>query len=384
MASVNLTINGKKVQAETGQTILQAASAAEIKIPTLCHHPALPPEGACRLCLVEIEKQRSLQPACTFPVSEGLVIQTHSPKVMEARKFSLELLLSDHPLDCMTCNVTGNCVLQDLAYEYNATGQRYKGIEHRYPIDSTNPFIQVDRNKCVLCRLCIRACNYANGVEAIGLVLRGFNAHIGFGADSTLQDSPCEFCGSCVEVCPVGALMPKMSLGKGRSWQVTKTKTTCSYCGVGCQLELEVKDNEIIKVNSVWEGPANHGWTCVKGRFGYDYVNHPDRLTRPKVRRYLLEGKAKSEIRELGIGNREQNESPITNNESRYWDWVETDWETALKITADKLRETRDTFGADAVGLLTSAKCTNEENFLVNKLARQVIGTNNIDHCARL
>jgi formate dehydrogenase alpha subunit len=371
MASVTLTINGKKLQAETGQTILQAANAAEIKIPTLCHHPALPPEGACRLCLVEIEKQRSLQPACTFPVSDGLVIQTHSPKVQEARKFSLELLLSDHPLDCMTCNVAGDCVLQDLAYEYNATGERYKGAQHRYPIDNSNPFIQVDRNKCVLCRLCIRACNYANGVEAIGLIQRGFNAHIGFGADSTMQDSPCEFCGSCVEVCPVGALMPKMSLGKGRPWQVKKTKTTCSYCGVGCQLELEVKDNQIIKVNSVWEGPANHGWTCVKGRYGYDYVQHPDRLTKPKVRRYLLEGKPK----------RVDGQKSTVDG---HYDWVETDWETALEITARKLGETRDTFGPDSLGILTSAKCTNEENYLMNKLARQVIGTNNIDHCARL
>ena len=371
LPTVTLTIDGKKIQAAAGQTVLQAAQQAGIHIPVLCNHPALPPEGACRICLVEIEKQRSLQPACTFPVTDGLVIQTHSPKVMEARKFSLELLLSDHPLDCMTCQVTGNCVLQDLAYEYNATGERFKGIQHRYPVDASNPFIQVDRNKCVLCRLCVRACNYANGVEAIGLVLRGFNAHIGFGADSTMQDSPCEFCGSCVEVCPVGALMPKMSIGKGRPWQVKKVKTVCSYCGVGCQLELEVKDNQIIQVNSVWEGPANHGWTCVKGRFGNDYVNHPDRLTKPKVRRYLLEGKPKRVD-----GQKSKVEG--------HYDWVETDWETALDITARKLRETRDTFGPDSLGILTSAKCTNEENYLINKLARQVIGTNNIDHCARL
>ena len=160
--------------------MLQAAHKAGISIPTLCHDDKLEPYGACRFCMVEIEKQRSLQPSCTFPVSEGLVIQTHSPKVMEARKFSLELLLSDHPLDCMTCQVTGNCVLQDLAYAYNAKGERYRGVQHRHPVDASNPFIQVDRNKCVLCRLCIRACNYANGVEAIGLVYRGFNAHIGW------------------------------------------------------------------------------------------------------------------------------------------------------------------------------------------------------------
>ncbi|PWH14363.1 MAG: formate dehydrogenase subunit alpha [Anaerolineae bacterium] len=366
MATVTLTIDGKKIQAESGQTILQAAQQAKIRIPTLCHHPALPPEGACRICLVEIEKQRSLQPACTFPVSEGLVIHTHSPKVLEARKFSLELLLSDHPLDCMTCQVAGACVLQDLAYEYNVSGERFKGIQHRYEVDTSNPFIVVDRNKCVLCRLCVRACNYANGVEAIGLVLRGFNTHIGFGADSSMQDSPCEFCGSCEAVCPVGALLPKMSVGKGRSWQVKKVRTVCSYCGVGCQLELEIKDNRIVKVNSVWDAPANHGWLCVKGRYGYDYVHHPDRLTKPRVRRYLLEGKTKEEKGETG------------------WEWVETDWDTALEITAHKLRAIRDTFGPNSIGILASAKCTNEENYLMNKFARQVIGTNNIDHCARL
>jgi len=375
MSTVNIFINGHKLKSKAGQTVLQAAQENGIHIPTLCNHPSLPPEGACRICLVEIEKHHALQPACTFPVSEGLVIETHSKKVMEARKFSLDLLLSDHPLDCMTCNVAGNCVLQDLAYEYNAKGKKYKGVQHRYPIDTSNPFIQVDRNKCVLCGLCIRACNYVNGVEAIGLVNRGFNAHIGFGADSTMQDSPCEFCGSCVEVCPVGALMPKMSIGKGRSWQVKKVKTVCSYCGVGCQLVLEIKDNQIIKVDSAWDGPANHGWTCVKGRFGYDYVSHADRLTKPKVRRYLLDGGQKTKD---GISPSSSVTGP------RSWDWVETDWETALKITAKKLRETRDTFGSDSVGVLTSAKCTNEENYLMNKLARQVIGTNNIDHCARL
>lgn len=365
MAVVNITINGKKIQAQVGQTIMQAAREAGIEIPVLCDHPALPPEGACRICLVEIERQRSLQPACTFPVTEGLVIHTHSPKVMEARKFALELLVSDHPLDCMTCDATGHCLLQDLTYEYGVKGDRYQGFQHKYPVDDPNPFIQVDRNKCILCRRCVRACNTINGVEAISVFYRGFNTHIGFGADSTMQDSPCEFCGSCVAVCPVGALWPKMSLGKGRPWQVKKVQTVCSYCGVGCQLVLHVRDNQIVQVEGAWDGPANHGFTCVKGRFGYDYVNHPDRLTKPRVRKYLLDGR------------------PKTKDEGG-WDWVETDWDTALDIVAKKLRETRDTFGGDSIGVLTSAKCTNEENYLMNKLARQALGTNNIDHCARL
>jgi len=369
MAIVNITINSRKIQAQAGQTVYEAAHGAGIEIPVLCHHPALPPEGACRVCLVEIEKQRTLQPACTFPVTEGMVVHTHSPKVMEARKFVLELLVSDHPLDCMTCDATGQCLLQDLAYEYGVTGDRYRGFQHKYEVNDPNPFIQVDRNKCILCRRCVRACNTINGVEAVGLALRGFNAHISFGADSIMQDSPCEFCGSCVAVCPTGALMPKMSRGLGRAWQVKRVVTTCSYCGVGCQLALLVRDNKIVGVESAWEGAANHGWLCVKGRFGYDYVNHPDRLTKPRVRKYLLEDEGRSALRAKDEGRGE---------------WVEVEWDVALDITAKKLRETRDTFGGDSVGILTSAKCTNEENYLMNKFARQVMGTNNIDHCARL
>jgi predicted molibdopterin-dependent oxidoreductase YjgC len=375
MAVVNITINGRKLQAQMGQTILQAARDAGITIPVLCDHPALPPEGACRICLVEIERQRSLQPACTFPVTEGLVIHTHSPKVMEARKFTLELLISDHPLDCMTCDATGDCLLQDLAYEYGVKGDRYPGARHQYGVNDPNPFIQVDRNKCILCRRCVRACNYINGVEAISVFYRGFNAHIGFGADSTMQASPCEFCGSCVAVCPTGALWPKMSIGQGRPWQVKRVQTTCSYCGVGCQLVLEIKDNRIVKVEGAWDGPSNHGWTCVKGRFGYDYVHHPDRLTRPKVRKYLLDERRMT---------KDPSQPLSSSGLRRSSEWVEVDWDTALNIVAKKLGETRDTFGGDSIGVLTSAKCTNEENYLMNKLARQMIGTNNIDHCARL
>ncbi len=315
---VNLTIDGQAVKAEAGKTILEVAQEAGIDIPILCHHPALPPEGACRICLVEIERQRSLQPACTFPATDGLVVQTRSPKVVEARKFVLEMLLSDHPLDCMTCDATGDCLLQDLTYEYGVVPELTPGLHHQYPIADPNPFIQVDLNKCILCRRCVRACTNINGVDAISVVYRGFNARIAFGADTDMANSPCEFCGSCVAVCPTAALYPKLSIGKGRSWQVKKVRSLCSYCGVGCQLILEVKDNMIVKVNSAWDGPANHGWTCVKGRFGYDYVHHPDRLKKPRVRKYLLEGKP----RDGGRG-----------------EWVEVDWDTALDITASKLRQ---------------------------------------------
>lgn len=374
MATVNLTIDGNNVQGKQGDTILQVARESGIYIPVLCDHPALPPEGACRICLVEIEGQRALHPACTYPVSEGLVVETNTDRVRDARKFSLELLISDHPLDCMTCEATGDCLLQDLAYEYEVTEDIYEGVKHHFSVNDPNPFIQVDRNKCILCRRCVRACREINGVEAISVFYRGFSAYIGFGADSHMEDSPCEFCGSCVAVCPTGALWPKQSLGQGRLWQVDTVTTTCPYCGVGCQLELRVKDNKIVKVDSAWDGPSNHGWTCVKGRFGTDFVHHEDRLTHPMVRRYLLEDgheKPSAGARDPG-------------QEGNPWEWVDTDWDTALEITARKMVWARDEHGPDSLGFLTSAKCLNEENYLMNKLARQAIGTNSIDHCARL
>ena len=201
MTPIRLTIDGREVEVASGSTILDAAAANGIEIPVLCHHPALPPEGACRVCLVEINGQRSLQTACTFPASPGLVVQTRSPKVVEARRFILSLLISDHPLDCMTCEATGDCRLQDLAYEYQITGNEFAdGKRHHYEVDDPNPFIQVDRNKCILCRRCVRACANINGVEAISVVSRGFSSRIAFGADTTMEESPCEFCGSCVEV----------------------------------------------------------------------------------------------------------------------------------------------------------------------------------------
>jgi formate dehydrogenase major subunit/formate dehydrogenase alpha subunit len=209
---------------------------------------------------------------------------------------------------------------------------------------------------------------------------RGFYTHPVAGADTDLLSARCESCGACVAYCPTGALDNKMSIGAGTPDKVVMT--TCTYCGVGCQLELNIKDDRIIRVTSTEKAPVNGNHLCVKGRYGYDFVHHAERLTKPKVRRYLLEGKKKNEIRESIFGTQKSN-NELSNLESP-WDWVETDWDTALDITANKLMQIRDQFGADTIGVLTSAKCTNEENYLMNKLARQVIGTNNIDHCARL
>ena len=252
----------------------------------------------------------------------------------------------------MTCEMNGNCELQDLCYEYGVKETRFPGEQHTYPIDDSNPFIERDYNKCVLCLRCVRACEYLNGVEALSPLWRGFDVKIGTAFDAGLQDSPCEFCGMCVEVCPTGALIPIERKGKGREWEFKHVQTTCPYCGVGCQLDLNIKDNRIVQVRSVWDGPANHGLTCVKGRFGFDFVHHPDRLTRPLIKK---DGQ-----------------------------FVEATWDEALDLVSSRLSEIKERYGPDAIGILSSAKCTNEENYVMQKFARAVIGTNNVDHCARL
>ncbi len=353
-STVNITINGRKITAQAGQTVLEAATEAGIKIPTLCHHPALQPIGACRVCLVEIAKQRALQPACTFQVADGMEVWTHSPKVEEGRRFVLELLLADHPQDCMTCERAGNCELQDLAYQYGIKESRFPGLQQTYEIDDSNPFFERDYNKCILCRRCVRACNEINGVEAIDVIQRGYASKIGTAFDGAMQDSPCEFCGMCVELCPTASLVPKLRQGQGRPWEFERVATTCPYCGMGCQFYLEVKEGRIVQVSSKWDAPANHGWTCVKGRFGWDFVHHPDRLTKPLIRR------------------------------QKGGDLEEAEWDEALHLVATRFQEIKEQSGPDAFGALTSAKCTNEENYALQKFARAVMGTNNVDHCARL
>ena len=378
--TVNITIDGQCIQTEPGKTILQVARENGVDIPTLCYHKDLSPTGNCRMCVVEVKGGRFLQAACVTPVWEGMEINTLSEKVMEDRKLTLELMLANHPMDCLTCDVAGECELQDLAYDYRVEVPAWGAKGTRYQVNSDpNPFIRVDFNKCILCRRCVLACAEIQMRDVWGVAGRGFEEKIVAGANTTMLEARCESCGQCVAYCPTGALSNKMNYGAGRAHQVKKVTTTCSYCGVGCQFDLLVKNNKVIGVSSNPTAPVNGMSLCVKGRYGYDYIHHPDRLMKPRVRRYLLEGKSKDDIRESIVDQR------LSNNKlSSPWDWVETDWETALRITADKFRATRDTFGADKLGFLTSAKCLNEENYLMNKLARQVIGTNNIDHCARL
>ncbi len=382
---VTLTINNQRVTAPEGSTILEAARSAGIYIPTLCHHPDLSNVGACRMCVVSVEKARGLQTACTTPVFEGMVVDTQSEEARETRKFVLEMLLTDHPNDCMLCEVNGDCELQDLAYEHNVTWPEHNGTRHSYEIDpDPNPFIYIDREKCILCGRCVRACGEIQNRDVWNFAYRGFKTRLIAGADQFLLDARCESCGQCVAYCPVGALYDKMSLGTARVNKVRKVRTTCSYCGVGCNYDLNVHDGRIVRVTSAHDAPVNGMALCVKGRYGYDYVHHPDRLTRPLVRRELLENG-----RPTNDGGRPTNDdgrptsSSVLRPSSREA-FVEVDWDTALDLVARKFAEVKRAQGGDAIAVFASAKCTNEENYLFNKLARQVLGTNNIDHCARL
>ncbi len=364
--SVNLTINQKKIQAQEGQTILQAARENEIEIPTLCFHKDLSPTGNCRMCVVDVAGQRFLPAACVTTVAEGMAVETQTARVVQARKLNLEMMLANHPQDCLTCDVSGECELQDLAYEYQVVVPAWGTKGTRYVPDSDpNPFIRVDMNRCILCRRCVQACAEIQGRDVWGVANRGFEEQIVAGAGTTLLEARCESCGQCVAYCPTGALSNKMNYAAGRAHQVRKVTTTCAYCGVGCNFDLLVKGNKIIGVSSNPNAPVNGMALCVKGRYGYDYIQHPDRLLKPQVRRYLLEGRQKS-------------------RQGSDWEWVKVDWEVALQLTARKLVSTRKVYGADSISVLTSARCTNEENYLMNKFTRQVVGTNNIDHCARL
>jgi formate dehydrogenase alpha subunit len=361
---ISFTINGKICETAPGTTILKAAGEVGITIPTLCYHHDLSPYGGCQLCLVEVEGAPRPVQSCTMEVREGMVIRTETPKLRNGRRSILELLLSlyydsqdpDEGLD--------NNELMRWARYYKVPISKVMAREPRYPIDSDpNPFIRVDLNKCIMCTRCIRACAEIQGRFVWGVHGRGIEEHITAGKGEYMLDARCESCGACVAYCPTGALTDKMSIGAGKVEK--QVPTTCTYCGVGCQVMLHVRDNHIIRVTSSPEGPVNGLRLCVKGRYGYDFVNHADRLTHPMVRSYLLEKKERQPRHERG-------------------EWVTVDWNTALEITAEKLANIRQTYGGDSIGMLSSAKCTNEENYMMNKFSRQVIGTNNVDHCARL
>ena len=370
---INLQINNQPIQARPGQTILQAARENGITIPTLCYHKDLSPVGSCRMCVVEVDKWRGQPAACTTEVAEGMQVHTESPAVVQTRRTVLELLLQNYFDSGAESSLDPH--KNELLHWASAYGARIPipmAAQPRYTVDSDpNPFVRVDLNKCILCTRCVRACGEVQGRFVWGVGYRGGEAKIIAGVDTQMLEARCESCGACVAYCPTGALDNKMSASRGQPDKLVTT--TCTYCGVGCQFDLNIKDGKIIRVTSNPNAPVNGMHLCVKGRYGYDFVHHPDRLTQPQVRRYLLEKQPKPTPIE-----------PEHSADNPLWDWVAVDWETAIDISARKLANTRDCWGGDSIGVLTSAKCLNEENYLMSKFTRQVLGTNNIDHCARL
>lgn len=353
MKEIKVTINGKEVSAYEGQTILEVATENGIHIPTLCAMPELGfTPGSCRVCVVEVEGLPNLAASCVYPVRDGLVIHTHSERVIKARKAVLELLISNHPLDCMTCEEAGSCALQDLAYELGVKESRFQREERKIPLDESNPFITRDLNKCILCGRCVEICNEIQQSHAIDFGYRSAKTKIIAGTDDGLRYSQCVSCGQCVAVCPVGALIDKSAQGQGRFWEFQKVHTTCNYCGCGCGFDLNVKDGKVVKVTSNPDSVVNGINLCVKGRFGNDYIHRDDRLKTPLIRK---NGKLEP-----------------------------ASWEEALDLISTNFSKIKSEHGSDSLAVLSSAKCTNEENFLLMKFARAVLGTNNVDHCARL
>jgi len=357
---VTLKINGESISAQEGKTILEVAKEHGIEIPTLCYHQDLTSVGSCRLCLVEVEGWSGQVAACTLPVSEGINVQTETPSLKSARKMTLELLLQSY------CDSGEGGIDTEFMQWVDHYGARLpEGVEAktRYKIDSdANPFVWVDMNKCILCTRCVRACTEIQGRFVWGVAGRGHETRVISGANTTMLEARCESCGACVAYCPTGALDNRMSIELGKADELVTT--ICPYCGVGCQFDLNIKEGKIIRVTSNSEAPVNGMHLCVKGRYGYDFVHHEDRLTKPLVREYLLNGSPRPSD---GRG-----------------DWVEADWDTAINIVANKFVQVKRESGSNAIGILSSAKCTNEENYLMQKFSRQVIGTNNVDHCARL
>ena len=269
MTTVNLTINGQKVQARAGQTVLEAATAAGIYIPTLCHHPALAPIGACRICLVEISRFQPLYPACTYEVSEGLAVQTHSERVEKVRRFVLEMLFAERNHYCMVCERSGNCELQDLGYRYGLDHWTYPTYVEPFPVDASRDTFLMDHNRCVLCRRCVRACAELVANHTLGLRQRGARTMINADLDLPLGESSCVECGTCLQVCPTGALIDKRSayLDVGPHVQVERVKSTCSQCSVGCGIEIVVRGGQVVRVEGDWEAAPNGGVLCKMGRF---------------------------------------------------------------------------------------------------------------------
>ncbi|ANA39281.1 molybdopterin-dependent oxidoreductase [Geobacter anodireducens] len=338
---VTLTIDDKQVTVPKDATIFDAAKQAGIRIPILCHDKKLHPFGGCRMCLVEVEQMKGRQiPACTTPVTEGMIVRTMTDEIVKARKMVLELLLLKHPIDCPVCDAAGDCDLQNLTYEYGVDTNRFTDEKFNWQIDYVNPLIERDMNRCVHCGKCARICDEIVSFGAYSFISRGIEAKIGTEFDGPLN---CEFCGSCVSVCPVGALISRPFKFKARWWALNKVKTVCSYCGTGCQLTLGVKDNKVLTTIYDENQGFHNGQLCTRGRWGYQFVNSSKRLTTPLIRK----------------GGTLQ----------------PANWDEALSLVTDRLKTSK-----EAAATLVTPRLTNEELYLLKRVIKDVVGSDSIDH----
>ncbi|MGY1488554.1 formate dehydrogenase subunit alpha [Methylobacillus pratensis] len=352
---VTLEIDGMQVTVAKGTSIMRAAMEAGVSIPKLCATDSLEPFGSCRLCLVEIEGRRGYPASCTTPVDEGLKVHTQTPKLADIRRGVMELYISDHPLDCLTCSANGDCELQDMA---GAVGLRevrygYDGENHLAAgKDISNPYFQFDASKCIVCSRCVRACEETQGTFALTIQGRGFDSKVAAGNFDNFLDSECVSCGACVAACPTATLMEKTVVEHGQPEH--SIITTCAYCGVGCSFRAEMKGEQVVRMVPDKNGGANHGHSCVKGRFAWGYATHRDRITTPMIRKSIHDP------------------------------WQEVSWEEAIGYAASELKRIQAKHGRNSIGAITSSRCTNEETYLVQKLVRAAFGNNNVDTCARV
>jgi formate dehydrogenase major subunit len=353
--TVQVEIDGMLTTVNAGSSILRAARESGVDIPKLCATDSLKPFGSCRMCLVEIKGRNGYPASCTTPVEAGMKIRTQTSNLSKIRRNVMELYISDHPLDCLTCSANGDCELQDMAGAVGLRDVRYgfDGENHLDGgVDSSNPYFQFDASKCIVCSRCVRACDEIQGTFALTIQGRGFASKVSAGVDEGFLDSECVSCGACVQACPTATLMEKSIVDEGQPDH--SVLTTCAYCGVGCSFQAEMKGDQVVRMTPHKDGQANHGHSCVKGRFAWGYASHKDRIMKPMIR--------------------------STTDEP----WREVSWEEAIQYSAKRFKEIQDKYGRKSIGGITSSRCTNEEVYVVQKMIRAAFANNNVDTCARV